>query len=170
MRKVAKQIVANNLMQKGYKYALTEPEGKNFDKEFKPDLTPKEMLELGVFEGRYLNSAIKEYPKNWFAKARLSDKMDSSINYFSVPASQSLKEWKRKGWISKYDPRGWFEWYCRYYMGRRIPDEDQRQIKRWKAIKRHCAQIANNCRPGDMFCRRRQRQALLHWAYDSRRL
>ena len=165
-----KKIKVNNLMQSGYEYELAEPQGKNFDKEFKPDLTPKQMLELGVFGGLYLNSAENEYPKEWFKKAKLSDVKNPKLNFFGVPASQDLSVWQKKGWISKYDPRGWFEWYCRYYMGRRIPAEDQRQIKRWKAIKRHCAQIAHNCRPGDMFCRPRQRQALLHWAYDSRKL
>lgn len=163
-------VKVNNLMQKGYSYELVEPVGKNFDKDFKPDLTPKEMLALGVFGGKYLNSAQGEYPKDWFKNAKLSDKKDPKINFFGVNASQDLAIWKQKGWISEFDPRGWFEWYCRYYMGRRIPNEDKRQIKRWVAIKRHCAQIANNCNAGDMFCRRRQRQALLHWGYDSRKL
>lgn len=167
---VMKKVKVDNLMQRGYEYELVEPQGKNFDKEFKPDLSPQEMLELGVFGGHYLNSAKNEYPKDWFKKAKLSDKKDPKLNFFGVDASQDLSVWQKKGWIGKFDPRGWFEWYCRYYIGRRIPDEDQRQIKRWKAIKRHCAQIANNCKPGDMFCRRRQRQALLHWAYDSRKL
>jgi hypothetical protein len=76
--------------------------------------------------------------------------------------------WRRKGWIHPDDPRGWFQWYCRYYMGRRLPGEDGRQIKRWKAMRRHIAQIRNNCDEGDTSCRRKQRQALLHWAYDSR--
>ena len=157
-------------MQKGYVYELTKLQGKDFDPEFKPDLSPKEMLELGVFGGKYLNSAKEEYPKDWFKKAKLSDTKNPKLNFFSVDASQGLSVWQKKGWISRYDPRGWFEWYCRYYMGRRIPGEDKWQIKRWKAIRRHCAQVANNCRPGDTFCRPRQRQALLHWAYDSRRL
>lgn len=165
-----KIIKVHNTMQKGYGYTLTEPQGKNFDPEFKPDLTPKQMLELGVFGGKYLNSDIAEYPKDWFKKAKLSHTKDPKINFFGVNASQDLSVWQSKGWISKYDPRGWFECYCRYYMGRRIPAEDKRQIKRWKAIKRHCAQIVNNCREGDVFCRPRQRQALLHWAYDSRKL
>lgn len=165
-----KKIKVKNPMQHGYEYVCSEPEGKHFDPEFKPDLTPKQMLELGVFGGLYINSAQSEYPQEWFKKAKLSDTKNPKLNFFGVDASQDLKVWQKKGWISKYDPRGWFEWYCRYYMGRRIPDEDKRQIKRWKAIKRHCAQVANNCRPGDVFCRPRQRQALLHWAYDSRNL
>lgn len=165
-----KIIKVNNPMQNQYSYELSEPCGKNFDSEFKPDLTPKQMLELGVFGGKYLNSAKGEYPKDWFLSAKLSDIENPKLNFFEVRASQPLSAWKHKGWISEYDPRGWFEWYCRYFMGRRIPDEDLRQIKRWKAIKRHAAQIANNCRPKDMFCRKKQRQALLHWAYDSRRI
>ncbi|MFA5999797.1 MAG: hypothetical protein WC783_02325, partial [Candidatus Paceibacterota bacterium] len=82
--------------------------------------------------------------------------------------SQPLSVWKAKGWIRPQDPRGWFEWYCRYYLGRRTKD-DERQIKRWLAMRRHIMQIKNNCRAGDEHCRPRQRQALLHWAYDSRK-
>lgn len=169
---MSKKIFVNDKMQR-YEYELVAPIGKNFDPEFKPDLTPKEMLELGVFGGRYLRDSKNEFPKEWFEKAKLYKEglpgHDKKLNYFGVDASQSLSEWLKKGWIYKDDPRGWFEWYCRYYMGRRIPDEDKRQIKRWKAMVRHIAQIKNNCREGDVFCRPRQRQALLHWAYDSRK-
>lgn len=166
-----KIIIANNKMQKGYKYELSEPMGKNFDKDFKPDLSPKEMLALGVFGGRYLNSAKREYPKDWFTKVKLSpDSYDKNLNYFKVKASQSLSIWRKNNWIYKDDPRGWFEWYCRYYMGRRIEEEDKRQIKRWKMMRRHIAQVVKNCRKGDILCRATQRQALLHWAYDSRKI
>lgn len=155
-------------MQSGYTYVLSEPTGKNFDSEFKPDLTPKQMLQMGIFGGKYLNDCQSEFPKNWFENAKLSpEKSDPQQNYFKVEASQPLSEWERKGWINKQDPRGWFQWYCRYYLGRRSED-DQRQIKRWKAMTRHIAQIKKNCTPGDMNCRKKQRQALLHWAYDSR--
>jgi hypothetical protein len=157
-------------MQEGYTYTLTEPEGKNFDLAFKPDLTPKEMLELGVFGGEYMSDKPEEFPRSWFAKAKLSHVRDAKLNYFGVNASQPLSVWRAKGWIYKDDPRGWFQWYCRYYLGRRIPEEDARQIKRWKMMVRHLAQIRNACRKGDYTCHTRQRQAVLHWAYDSRRL
>lgn len=164
-----KIIGVNDKMQKGYQYECVEPIGKNFDPEFTPELTPKEMLALGVFGGKYMTDCADEFPKSWFAKAKLSPKKsDPSLNFFGVPASQSLSEWKKKGWIHEHDPRGWFQWYCRYYMGRRIPDEDARQIKRWRAIRRHIAQIQKHCASNDPFCRPRQRQALLHWAYDTR--
>lgn len=166
-----KKIVVNDKMQKQYVYYLTEPAGKNFNPDFKPQLTPKQMLELGVFGGKYLTDCQKEFPKDWFKKAKLSPKKkDINFNYFKVDASQTLVEWRRKGWINPHDPRGWFQWYCRYYLGRRLPEEDIRQIKRWKMIRRHIAQIKNNCLQGDITCRRRQRQALLHWAYDSRKI
>lgn len=159
-------------MQKNYSYELIEPIGRNFHPDFKPDLTPKEMLTLGVFGGKYMTDCKKEFPKSWFVKAKLAKgKTDKNLNFFKINASQPLKEWERKGWINKeHDPRGWFQWYCRYYMGRRLEKEDQRQIKRWKAISRHIGQIKKNCRMGDIFCRPKQRQALLHWAYDSRKL
>ena len=166
-----KTITVNDLMQKDYSYVLTEPMGKNFDPEFKPDLTPKELLAIGVFGGKYMTDCTDEFPADWFTNAKLChEKHDASLNFFKVNASQPLSVWKAKGWIHPEDPRGWFQWYCRYYMGRRIPDEDTLQIKRWKAIRRHIGQIKANCRVGDIFCRPRQRQALLHWAYDSRAL
>ena len=164
-------IIVNDLMQKNYEYELTEPMGKNFHKDFKPDLTPKEILEIGVFGGKYMTDCTDEFPKDWFTNAKLCPKKhDASLNFFGVNASQPLSIWRKNGWIYREDPRGWFQWYCRYYMGRRIPKEDDRQIKRWKAMKRHIAQIEKNCAVGDLNCRKVQRQALLHWAYDSRRI
>lgn len=161
-------VHVNDLMQTDYSYRLTEPAGKNFHPDFKPELTPKEMLELGVFGGKYMTDCKSEFPSEWFGKAKLCpDKHDPALNFFGVNASQPLSEWKRKGWIYHEDPRGWFQWYCRYYMGRRCCD-DERQVKRWKAMKRHISQIRNNCLDGDLNCRPKQRQALLHWAYDSR--
>jgi len=172
MRKTPKKVLVNNKMQKGYRYLLTESEGKNFHPDFKPDLSPKEMLALGVFCGKYMRDCTKEYPSPWFAKAKFSQKpeRDCALNYFGVSASQPLSVWRKKGWIYKDDPRGWFEWYCRYYMGRRIPAEDARQIKRWRAFGRHAHQVKQNCAPKDLSCRKVQRQALLHWAYDSRKM
>lgn len=162
-------VRVSDLMQKDYVYSLTEKEGKNFDAEFRPELTPREMLKLGVFGGKYMTDCTKEFPESWFIEAKLChEKHDPNLNYFKVNASQPLSVWRRKGWIYPEDPRGWFQWYCRYYMGRRIPEEDKRQIKRWKAIKRHIAQIRKNCLPKDTNCRKVQRQAVLHWAYDSR--
>jgi hypothetical protein len=164
-------VTVNDRMQRGYRYALSAPAGRNFDPGFEPQLTPAEMLRLGVFGGKYMTDCRKEFPANWFTKAKLSPRgRDPELNYFHVDASQPLSEWRRKGWIYRDDPRGWFQWYCRYYRGRRLPDEDQRQIKRWRAFRRHIAQIRKNCEPGDPFCRPRQRQALLQWAYDSRRI
>lgn len=144
---------------------------KKFDPLFKPQLTPKEMLELGVFGGLYFSDKPKEFPKSWFNSAKLSPdgKRHKELNYFNVNASQPLSVWQKKGWIHEQDPRGWFQWYCRYYLGRRTTD-DERQIKRWVAMRRHIIQIRNNCRVGDIYCRPRQRQALLHWGYDSRKM
>jgi hypothetical protein len=166
-----KTVTVNDRMQRGYRYVLTAPLGRNFDPEFLPELTPKEMLELGVFCGKYMTDCQNEFPVTWFRHAQLSPSgRDCSLNYFGVDASQPLSVWRQKGWIHPNDPRGWFQWYCRYYMGRRMGEEDARQIKRWKAIRRHIAQIKQYCEPGDLTCRPRQRQALLHWAYDSRKI
>jgi hypothetical protein len=165
-----RRIIVNDLMQRNYRYALSEPAGRNFDPRFRPQLTPKQMLALGVFGGRYMTDCKKEFPADWFRRAKLChERHDPKLNYFGVNASQPLAVWRRKGWIHPKDPRGWFQWYCRYYLGRRIPGYDDLQIRRWRAIARHAAQIRKNCRPGDLQCRRKQRQALLHWAYDSRK-
>ena len=158
-------------MQTGYRYELVAPMGRDFDPEFAPELTPKEMLRLGIFGGKYMTDTRAEFPPDWFAAARLSPRgRDPSLNFFGVDASQPLSVWRKKGWIHEDDPRGWFQWYCRYYLGRRLPEEDRHQIKRWKAMRRHIRQIEQNCAKGDIFCRPRQRQALLHWAYDSRKI
>ena len=165
-----KRVVINDLMQKNYIYYLTEPTGKNFHPDFKPQLTPKQMLELGVFGGKYMTDCKKEFPKSWFVKAKLfHDYHKAELNYFKVNASQPLSVWRKNGWIYKEDPRGWFQWYCRYYYGRRCKD-DGRQIKRWKAIVRHVGAVKKNCKIKNLNCRRKERQALLHWAYDSRKL
>ena len=157
-------------MQHGYVYYRTEPVGRNFATIFTPDLTPAQMLRLGVFGGKYMTDCRREFPKSWFTHARLCPaKHDARLNCFGVNASQTLGAWRRQGWIRPQDPRGWFQWYCRYFMGRRSAD-DRRQIRRWRAIRRHVAAIQKNCEKRDLECRRRQRQAVLHWAYDSRKI
>jgi hypothetical protein len=163
-------VEVNDRIQRRYRYQLTQPVGRNFHPQFRPQLTPKEMLRLGVFGGKYLTDCIDEFPASWLAGAKLCpQRHDPKLNFFGVNASKPLSYWRAKGWIYHEDPRGWFQWYCRYYMGRRCED-DERQIKRWLAFRRHIAQLRANCRRGDLTCRRKQRQALLHWAYDSRKI
>ncbi|NHF71678.1 hypothetical protein [Paracoccus xiamenensis] len=164
------RVIVDDRMQQGYAYDLSAPAGADFDEGFTPDLIPAEMLRLGVFGGCYMTDCRDEFPAEWFKGAKLSPgKPDAKLNYFGIKASQPLSEWRRKGWLHPDDPRGWFQWYCRYWMGRRH-DDDARQIGRWRAIRRHVGQLRRACDPGDLFCRPRQRQALLHWAYDSRKL
>jgi len=168
-----KPITIHDKMQQGYTYEYAAPMGKHFDPRFKPELSPKQMLRMGIFGGRYMRDCMDEFPKDWLAHAKMMQNLqpghDKKVNYFGVEASQPLRVWQQKGWIHPQDPRGWFQWYCRYYIGRRSED-DERQIKRWLAMKRHITQLQNNCEPCDMNCRKGQRQALLHWAYDSRYL
>ena len=164
------KVVVNDRMQQGYVYFRTQPVGRHFHPDFKPQLTPGQMLRLGVFGGKYLTDCRDEFPAAWFTRARLSPgRRQAGLNYFGVNASQSLATWRLSGWLRPQDPRGWFQWYCRYYRGRRTAD-DARQIRRWRAIARHVAAIRLHCEPGDLECRKRQRQALLHWAYDSRKI
>ena len=160
-------IVVNDKMQTGYEYELVEPIGKNFASNFMPELTPKEMLDMGVFEGHYLNDCMNEFPKDWFVNAKINLSVpDVMCNMFKVKSRQSLLVWQNKGWIIEPDVRGWFQWYCRYYMGRRIPYIDEIQIKRWRSFRRHKTQIENHCMMLDIDCRKKQRQALLQWAYN----
>lgn len=163
---VGTEITVNDRMQRNYSYALVEPMGKCFAGGFKPHFTPKEMLELGVFEGKYCNDCQGELPEDWYKHAKLSDTPDVSLNYFGIKSRQPLSVWKQKGWIIGPDPRGWFQWYCRYYLGRRVEEVDVLQIKRWRAFARHAAQVKAHCERGDISCRPRQRQALLQWSYD----
>ena len=126
------------------------------------------MLELGVFGGAYfVDGSIREFPKSWFEKAKISKIFDVNLNYFKIESGLSRKEWINKGWIFKEDPLGWFQWFCRFKNGRRIPEIDQIQIKRWKAFgPRHIGGISKNCDSMDLDCRKVQRQALLQWAYN----
>ena len=165
--KKGKRIHVKEKKKKDYHYYLSADYGKNFDDNFKPEITPKRALELGVFEGKYINDCKNEFPREWFEHAKFSmNKPDPSLNYFKTKSRQSLKLWQNKHWIHGPDVRGWFQWYCRYYIGRRNPEIDKIQIKRYNAFKRHAAQVKKNCNSGDRLCRPRQRQALLQWCYN----
>ncbi len=167
MYQIGDVVSVNDTMQQGYQYEIEAPYGSSFAEGFDPFYSPIKMLEMGVFEGKYLNDCRLEFPDDWFTNAKTADIPDPELNYFGVKSRQPLSEWKRKGWIIDPDPRGWFQWFCRYYMGRRIPGVDAHQIKRWKAFKRHLAQVRSNCDSGDWSCRPRQRQALLQWSYEA---
>lgn len=163
-------IEVNDKMQSDYRYQCVCRPGEDFHPDFQPELTPAQMLELGVMGGKYMTDCVDEFPKNWFENAKLSPQgKNATLNYFGILAGKPLSYWRQKGWIYQDDPRGWFQWYCRYYQGRRLAKEDARQIKRWRLMIRHKTQIRKNCETGDLFCRPRQRQALLQWAYDSRK-
>jgi hypothetical protein len=177
--KPGKVVVAYNSMDKGkYSYTLTAKYGDVREKGyFEPEYTPKQMLEYGVFEGKYLNDCVLEFPKEWFQTALKKGKLspsgaDITCNCFEIKSRQNLSIWEENGWVPEsadgkhVDNRGWFQWYCRYYLGRRVPDLDAEQIARWKAFRRHYAQVSINC-GGDTTCRPRQRQGLLQWSWPA---
>lgn len=164
--KVGSTINVRDRMQKQYSYELSAGMGRAFPDDFKPAFTPKEMLAQGVFEGKYLNDCHAEFPASWFDGAKLSDTADVELNCFGIKSRQPLSVWRDKGWIIGDDPRGWFQWYCRYYLGRRDPKIDAKQMQRWRSFARHRGQIKQHCEPYDYDCRPRQRQALLQWSYD----
>lgn len=166
-----KHIVVYDVMQQGYEYDLVARPGRGFDSRFEPSLTPEQMLRLGVFGGKYMTDCRDEFPDGWYAHAKLyHEEHLPELNYFGVNASLPLSEWRRRGWIHPDDPRGWFQWYCRYWMGRRMPGEDEWHIGRWLSFRRHAGQVQRNCPPRAEDCRPKQRQALMNWAYDSRKL
>ena len=164
--KVGDTVYVSDSMQTNYSYLVEAEMGKEFGENFQPFYSPKTMLEMGVFEGKYCNDCRAEYPKSWFINAKVADKPDPLINHFGVKSRQPLNVWREKEWIFGPDPRGWFQWYCRYFLGRRMPKIDSKQIKRWRAFSRHAGQVRANCEPGDWNCRPRQRQALLQWAHN----
>jgi len=178
---------------KDYSYVLDAEPGKEFDERFKPVLTPGQMLFMGAFEGKYLNDCWDEFPSEWYLMALGAGKLSPegrnvAVNYFQVDSRQPLSVWRDNGWapiaggkkasktkkardmladpVANPDERGWFQWYCRYWMGRRMPELDKVQIGRWRSFARHAGAVKKGCKPGDLSCRRRERQALLQWSYD----
>lgn len=177
-------------MATSYSYVLDVNPGE-LPADFRPDLTPQEMLMLGVFEGKYLNDCVGEFPAEWFLGALMTGRLSpegpnpSRCNLFGVKSRQPLSIWRENGWAPSRgfhgddnyggvladpaqnpDERGWFQWYCRFWMGRRLPVIDAIQIRRWRSFRRHAGAIRANCRRGDLSCRPRERQALLQWAYN----
>lgn len=173
---MSRVVTCSNKMDQGcYRYTLTAPFGDvHIPGVFEPHFTPGEMLALGVFEGKYLNDCQDEFPPDWFETARrnrtlASDAPDVQCNFFKVKSRQSLRAWRANGWLYGPDNRGWFQWYCRYYCGRRVAGVDELQMRRWRSFKRHYGQVVRNCPKNDgadgVWCRPKQRQALLQWAY-----
>jgi len=160
---------------------------------FKPNKSPKQVFKEGAFGGTYFrpiyssvtgknytaNNATKEYPSSWFTgidkdKMVTSSTYSKKINKYGVKCGSSLEAWEESNWIVKQDPYGWFQWYCRYYMGRRSED-DERQIKRWLALtgpngrfKRRLMNeiIKKKKRYNDVSVSPVIRQVLLHWGYE----
>ena len=159
-------VQVDDKFQTGYSYEISHAYGDVETDDFRPFYSPKDMLEMGVFEGKYCNDCTDEFPPEWFSKAKISKVPDPTLNFFGLKSRQPLSVWQQKGWIIDPDPRGWFQWFCRYYLGRRITGVDEIQIRRWRGIARHAAQVSKNCDVGDVYCRPRQRQTLLQWSYD----
>ncbi|KAH8196073.1 hypothetical protein TruAng_009759 [Truncatella angustata] len=117
--------------------------------DFAPNKSPEEIIREGCFGGSYwrplyskhLKTTIeddwKELPSDWtdgldIERYLTNPEYNPEINKYGVACGQSIEQWEAAGWIDhQYDVRGWFQWYCRFWMGRRC-DDDERQISRWK--------------------------------------
>lgn len=188
------RVATGMAISRGYSYVLEAAPGE-LPADFRPDLSPGEILMLGAFEGKYLNDCVSEFPVEWFVGAlrfgRLSPERPDPerCNLFGIKSRQPLPVWRENGWApskaragrqddhyhgllgdpaSNPDERGWFQWYCRYWMGRRLPVIDDIQIKRWRAFRRHAGAVRGGCPTyrENHTCRLRERQALLQWAYN----
>ena len=140
---------------------------------FKPNISPIDIIKKGAFGGTYFrniysNVTGKFYKNSWKEFKELenidkkyfcSDFYDVKLNYYGVEVGTSLRFWESKGWINKIDPYGWFQWYHRYWKGRRSKD-DKRHINRWKRIFNRLIGILEN---KDI---KKIRQILLHWCYE----
>jgi len=160
--------------------------------EFKPNLTPKEVLQMGSFGGTYFrpiySSVTKtkygkevwqELPQSWLEGLDIRTQVSSSIydpakNKYKVKCGASLEEWENSGWMHKQDPYGWFQWFCRFYQGRRT-DDDERQIGRWSKCAGEKGRWKNNliskivksgCAWDNYAVSPVVRQTLQHWAYQ----
>ena len=113
--------------------------------DFNPNKTPIEIIKEGAFGGTYFRDIYSGINEKWYknswkefvqlknidAKFYASDYYDINVNKYGVKCRTSLRFWENKGWIKKIDPYGWFQWYFRYWLGRRSKDH-KRQINRWK--------------------------------------
>ena len=165
----------------------------DYHKLFKPNVGPKSVFRKGAFGGTYFRTidsgvtgkthhgktAIREYPDDWFKgfdieKKVISSKYDKKVNKYGVKCGSSLEDWENNDWIIKQDPYGWFQWYCRYSLGRRTTD-DERQIKRWLGLagpngrfRKRLMNLIISKRKGynDPSVSPVIRQVLLHWGYE----
>jgi hypothetical protein len=190
--RVGRRVTARDKMTSGYTYTLAAPPGRlraglaaetRDAGPFRPKFSPAQMLALGVFEGKYLNDCWREFPREWYLGAIARGKLspggaNPELNCFKTKSRLSLGEWRRRRWIpaaaGDRDVRGWFQWYARFWLGRRQPAVDRVQVARWRAFVRHSAQVTKSAkrerigrsRAARRRHRPRQRQALLQWAWN----
>lgn len=163
--------------------------------DFRPNLTPDEVLGAGAFGGGYFRSIYsrtcgrsfgakvhEELPPSWFKDLDVSKYVTSAVytvqvNRYAVNSGNSLDFWENKGWMRKQDPYGWFQWYCRFFLGRRTED-DARQVARWTAAigpkGRWRSYLVGQCvrankRWDDPTASPVTRQTLLHWGFRLRK-
>ena len=152
---------------------------------FSPNKTPIEAINEDAFGGTYFRDIYSGVNGKWYrdswkefnflkninAKYYSSNYYDAEVNKYGVKCGTSLRFWENKGWINGQDPYGWFQWYCRYYLGRRSSD-DERQIKRWVDIRSRFKGILikmiknKGVKFDDYSVSPKIRQILLHWGYE----
>ena len=160
--------------------------------DFRPNLTPSEVIKMGSFGGTYWRPIYSEvtkkkyknihlqYPKSWWKNVpnhwmvNEFENYDKTVNKYGVQVGTTLEFWESKNWITKYHPYGWFHWYCDFYSGKRCPD-DERQIKRWirtagpnSRFRRMLINLIkkNNTKYNDFLISPKVRQTLQHWGYQ----
>ena len=152
---------------------------------FRVNKSPVEVISEGAFGGTYFRDIYSGVNGKWYRNSRkefkfLSDMdkklyassyYDVKVNKYGVKVGTSLRFWESKGWINSIDPYGWFQWYCRYWLGRRSSD-DKWQIKRWRAIVNRFKSVLvrmikdKSAKFNDYSVSPKIRQILLHWGYE----
>ena len=153
--------------------------------DFGANKTPIEVITEGAFRGTYFRDIYSGINGKWYKtswkefdqlkdidqKCYCSSYYDASFNKYNVKCGTSLRSWENKGWINEINPYGWFQWYFRYWLGRRSGDDERQINRRKKTVSRFRVKLVKMIKDaGGKFdeysISRKIRQILLHWGYE----